>query len=131
MMEFHISGNARERYQFAGSLFSYTGNVVFANIAACREFAYRINKVREVQEHPERAIHAGALYAMGVIDEASHILIECFREQFDAKVMTDALAWFSSSVGAEALDTMPPGRGARGADAAVDRQPQRSLPAVR
>ena len=106
MMEFHISGNARERYQFAGSLFSYTGNVVFANIAACREFAYRINKVREVQEHPERAIHAGALYAMGVIDEASHILIECFREQFDAKVMTDALAWFSSSVGAEALDTM-------------------------
>jgi len=28
------------------------------------------------------------------------------REQFDAKVMTDALAWFSSSVGAEALDTM-------------------------
>ncbi|MGA2168002.1 MAG: alpha-amylase family glycosyl hydrolase [Terracidiphilus sp.] len=106
MMEFHISGNARERYQFAGSLFSYTGNVVFANIAACREFAYRINQVREVQEHPERAIHAGALYAMGVIDEASHILIECFREQFDAKVMTDALAWFSSSVGAEALDTM-------------------------
>ena len=106
MMEFHISGNARERYQFAGSLFSYTGNVVFANIAACREFAYRINKVREVQEHPEWAIHAGALYAMGVIDEASHILIECFREQFDAKVMTDALAWFSSSVGAEALDTM-------------------------
>jgi hypothetical protein len=33
MMEFHISRKARERYQFAESLFSYTGNVVFANLA--------------------------------------------------------------------------------------------------
>ena len=46
MMEFHISRNARQRYQFAESLFSYTGNVVFANMAACREFAYRMNQVR-------------------------------------------------------------------------------------
>ena len=44
MMEFHISRKARERYQFAESLFSYTGNVVFANVAACREFAYRMNR---------------------------------------------------------------------------------------
>ena len=72
MMEFHISRNARERYQFAESLFSYTGNVVFANMAACREFAYRMNQVRDVQNHPDRAVHAGSLYAMGLIDEASH-----------------------------------------------------------
>ena len=37
MMEFHISRKARERYRFAESLFSYNGNVVFANVAACRE----------------------------------------------------------------------------------------------
>ena len=41
--EFHISRSARERYQFAESLFSYNGNVVFANMAACREFAHRMN----------------------------------------------------------------------------------------
>ena len=33
MMEFHISRSARERYQFAESLFSFNGNVVFANMA--------------------------------------------------------------------------------------------------
>jgi len=49
MMEFHISRTARERYKFAESLFSYTGNVVFANVAACREFAYRMNQVRDVE----------------------------------------------------------------------------------
>jgi hypothetical protein len=80
MMEFHISRGARERYQFAGNLFSFTGNVIFANVSASREFAHRMNQVREVQKHPERAVHAGALYAMGLIDEASHVLLERYRQ---------------------------------------------------
>ena len=61
MMEFHISRDARERYQFAESLFSYAGNVVFADIGACRKFAQRMNQVREVEKHPDLAVHAGAL----------------------------------------------------------------------
>ena len=106
MMEFHISRGARERYQFAESLFSYTGNVVFANLAACREFAYRMNKVRDVERHPELAVHAGQLYAMGLIDEASHVLMARYREQFDPEVITAALDWFSAQVGAAPLDAM-------------------------
>jgi glycosidase len=106
MMEFHISRNARERYQFAESLFSYNGNVVFANMPACREFAHRMNQVRDVEKHAELAVHAGALYAMGLIDEASHVLIASYRKQFDREVMTSALDWFGSQVGAEALDKM-------------------------
>ena len=106
MMEFHISRKARERYQFAESLFSYSGNVVFANVSACREFAYRMNKVRDVENHPELAVHAGQLYAMGLIDEASHVLMARYREQFDPAVMTRALEWFSGVVGAEALGRM-------------------------
>jgi hypothetical protein len=106
MMEFHISRNARERYQFAESLFSYAGNVVFANMAACRQFAHRMNQVREVDNHPERAVHAGQLYAMGLIDEASHVLMARYREQFDPQVMTSALDWFGAQVGEDALDKM-------------------------
>src|SRR5580658_1454906 len=105
-MEFHISREARERYQFAESLFSYTGNVVFANMGACREFAHRMNQVRDVEKHPDRAVHAGSLYAMGLIDEASHVLIKRYREQFDPEVMTSALDWFSAQVGSDALDRM-------------------------
>src|SRR5580698_2914867 len=106
MMEFHISRKARERYQFAESLFSYAGNVVFDNMAACRQFAHRMNLVREVDRHPERAVHAGQLYAMGLIDEASHVLMARYREQFDPQVMTSALDWFSAQVGEDALDRM-------------------------
>jgi glycosidase len=106
MMEFHISRKARERYRFADSLFSYTGNVVFASMAACREFAHRMNVVREVEKYPERSVHAGQLFAMGLIDEASHVLMARYREQFDPEVMTSALDWFGAQVGAEALDKM-------------------------
>ena len=106
MMEFHIARDARERYQFTESLFSYTGNVVFANMAGAREFAYRMNLVRDVEKHPEQAVHAGALYAMGLIDEASHVLMARYREEFDPEVMTSALDWFSAQVGADALDSM-------------------------
>jgi glycosidase len=106
MMEFHISRLARDRYQFAELLFSYTGNVVFANLSACRKFAHRMNQVREADNHPERTVHAGALYAMGLIDEASHVVMALYRKQFDPEVMTSALDWFAAQVGAEALDTM-------------------------
>jgi glycosidase len=106
MMEFHISRQARERYQFEETLFSYTGNVVFANMAACRQFAHRMNVVRDVQKHPERAVHAGQLFAMGLIDEASHVLMARYREQFDPQVMTSALDWFGAQVSPAALDSM-------------------------
>jgi glycosidase len=106
MMEFHISRQARERYQFAESLFSYNGNVVFGNMGACREFAYRMNTVREAHKHPERAVHAGQLWAMGLIDEVSHVLMARYREQFDPEVMTRALDWFSAQVGPEAVEAM-------------------------
>jgi glycosidase len=106
MMEFHISRNARERYQFAETLFSYTGNVVFANMAACRQFAQRMNVVRDAANHPERAVHAGQLFAMGLIDEASHVLMAQYRRQFDPEVMTAALDWIGAQVGSKELDRL-------------------------
>jgi glycosidase len=106
MMEFHISKGARDRYQFAGNLFSFTGNVVFASLSACRQFAHRMNQVRDAQKYPERVVHAGALYVMGLIDEASHALIARYREDLDPAVMSDALSFFSGKVGPEELEKL-------------------------
>ena len=105
-MEFHIARSARERYRFDGSLFSFNGNVVLANIKACREFAHRMNQVREVEKHPELAVHPGQLYAMGLIDEASHIVMARYRETVDPKVMTEALRFVSQKVGRGELDRL-------------------------
>lgn len=106
MMEFHISLEARERYQFSETLFSYDGNVVFADMPACRRFAHQMNRVREADKNPEFAIHAGALFAMGLIDEASHVVMARYREQFDSQVMADALSFFGEQTSPEALDKL-------------------------
>lgn len=106
MMEFHISRQARKRYGFSETLFSFNGNVVLDNMPACREFAHRMNQVRDVQKHPEQAVHAGSLYAMGLIDEACHVLMARYREQFDPDVMNAALGWFGGMLGADQLDKM-------------------------
>ena len=106
MMEFHISREARERYQFSDTLFSFNGNVVFADMPACRRFAYQMNLVRESEKNPDLAVHAGSLFAMGLIDEASHVVIARYREQFDKSVMADALSFFGSQTSPEALDKL-------------------------
>ena len=105
-MEFHISRSARQRYQFPDTLFSWNGNVVFASMPACRAFAHRMNQVREADKHPDRAVHAGAIYAMGMIDEASHVLMARYRQQYDAQVLADALAFFGEQVGPEQVDKL-------------------------
>ena len=102
--EFHVSRSARDLYGFANALFSLTGNVVFADLASVREFAHRMNQVRDAERHPERAVNPGALNAMGLIDEALHTLVAQYREERDPKVMLDGLAFFEARLGPEQLD---------------------------
>src|SRR5579859_6713086 len=102
--EFHVSRTARERYRFEEELFAWTGNVLFANMAASRRFAEKMNRMRDVEHHPERAVHPGALNAMALIDELLHALVARYREQRDPKVMVDALRWFEEKIGSDGLD---------------------------
>ena len=101
--EFHISRESRDRYTFADVLFSITGNVVFANLAASREFANHMNVVRDAKHHPERAVNPGALNAMALIDEVLHALAALYRQQRDPRAMEDAVAWFEARLGPAAL----------------------------
>ena len=71
LMEFHISRAARDRYHAEQTLFSFAGNVIFADLKASRELAHRMNQARGTENDPERVINPGALFAMGLIDEAS------------------------------------------------------------
>src|SRR5215475_10247113 len=88
-MEFHVSREARDRYEFDQTLFAFSGNVVFANLGASREFAFRMNQRRNAEKDPSQTINPGALYAMGLIDEMSHILVDYYRRRLDPKVIAD------------------------------------------
>ena len=103
--EFHIAREARNRYGFADRLFSVSGNVVIADLAASRELAHRMNAVRDAARHPDRTVNPGALNAMGLLDEVTHIVLAQYRARRDPRALLDALDWFEARVTRTALDT--------------------------
>jgi hypothetical protein len=103
-MEFHISRAIREKLKIDGLLFSYTGNVVFANVAASRKLANELNEARGPLADPANMVNAGALFAMGMIDELNHALIARYRMEIDPSVLSEAFRWFAASMGSEHVD---------------------------
>ncbi len=104
-MEFHISRKARDQYQFDQSLFSLSGNVIFANFHAARVFAQKMNEKRDLVRFPEQAVKAGQVNAMGLIDEILHHVVGLYREQKNSEVMPQALDWLYEEPGKETVDT--------------------------
>jgi hypothetical protein len=103
-MEFHISKSIRERLDIDDLLFSFTGNVVFANVVGSRKLAQRLNELPEAEVNvgtvavKKEPVNAGALFAMGLIDELSHALVAKYRKDTDPKVMAEAVRWLGSHV---------------------------------
>ncbi|MCX5805756.1 MAG: alpha-amylase family glycosyl hydrolase [Proteobacteria bacterium] len=103
-MEFHISRTARDRYRFDDTLFSITGNVIFANFHAARIFAQKMNQKRDLANFPEQAVKAGHINAMGLIDEILHHVVKLYCEQVNPEVMGRSLDWLYQRHGQEKVD---------------------------
>ncbi len=104
-MEFHISRQARDRYQFDQSLFALSGNVILANFHAARVFAQKVNDRRDLIRFPERAVKAGQINAMGLIDEILHYIVGLYRQQENPQAVEQALAWLVDRHDSGAVDT--------------------------
>ncbi len=105
-MEFHVSRQARDRYDFDTTLFSFNGNVVFANFHAARQFAQKMNNQRDLVNFPEKAVKAGQINAMGLIDEILHLVVAQYRSQKNPQVMEQALVELEKALGKEKLEAI-------------------------
>ena len=103
-MEFHISRAARDRYQFDETLFTLSGNVIFANFHAARVFAQKMNQKRNLVHFPEQAAQPGQINALGLIDEILHYVVAFYREQQNPHIMGQALAWLDEKLGKQTID---------------------------
>jgi len=95
-MQFHISRAIRDKLELNDLLFSYSGNVVFGNVAASRKLAQKMNEARGAGADPEGMVNAGALFAMGLIDELNHAMVARYRQQIDPTVLSEAVRYFAS-----------------------------------
>lgn len=104
MMEFHISRKAREKYHVDDTLFSYDGNVIFANFHAARAFAHQVNLQQDLIAFPEQALKASQINAIGLIDEIFHHIFFLFRQQKSPHVLANAVKYLEQSLGEDNLD---------------------------
>ncbi len=88
--EFHVSRRARDRYRFDEALFTLTGNVIFADFRAARDFAHRMNEARDLANHPDRAVSAGQLNALGLVDELTHLMVARYRARTNPQLLENA-----------------------------------------
>jgi len=105
-MEFHISRQARDKFQFDETLFGLDGNVLFADLYAVRLFASKINQQRDLARFPEQAARAGQINALGLMDEIFHYVFFLFRQQKNPQVIEAALAALTEECGAAQVDAV-------------------------
>jgi len=99
-MEFHLSRPAREGLGIEDSLFQSTGNLILPDFRAARALARRINESVDAALLPERAVKAGRLNAMALIDEILHDVARLYREQVEPRAFSLALADLEAELGA-------------------------------
>ncbi|MDI6739973.1 MAG: alpha-amylase family glycosyl hydrolase [Candidatus Edwardsbacteria bacterium] len=102
--EFHISADCRARYAVDEGLFTISGNVILADYRAAQVLAEGINQRRDAKRHPDRAVRAGQLQAMGLVDELLHYVVAQYRGRKNPKVFAAALAYLKDTLTEEALD---------------------------
>jgi glycosidase len=105
-MEFHISRKAREFYQFDESIFSYNGNVIFANFHSARVFAQKINDKRDLINYPEKAVRASHINALGLLDEIMHIMIKLYKQQVDQNLFSNGLQKIGEELGGSTTENV-------------------------
>jgi glycosidase len=104
VMEFHISRKARDDYHFDDSLFSLSGNIILPNFHAARLFAQRMNERRDLIAFPDKAVKAGQINAMGLIDEILHYIVGLYRAEKNAQAMQQALNRLDEKLGKQKVD---------------------------
>jgi glycosidase len=105
MREFHISRAVRDEYQVEDTIFGLRGNVIFGNLNAARKLAQDLNATRDLALHPEQTVRAGDLFAMGLLDEILHFMIDRFRNQINPSILQQALDWLEADLGQETVDS--------------------------
>ena len=100
--EFHVARSVREACGLDASLFTASGNVVFADFRAARDFAHRLNQHRPA----ERAVSASDIYALGLIDEALHLVVAHHRREMAPNLWSDAFDLLQEEIGRGPLDAL-------------------------
>jgi len=98
VFEFHVSKKCRDQYRFDRTIYSSTGNVIFADLKAARAFAQEINA-----QKGKTYLRPADLNAMALIDEILHVVAGQYRAQRNPKAWAAALDYLREKMDEKAV----------------------------
>ncbi len=98
---FHVSKDARVKYEFEEELFSQTGILIVANFAASRQLAARINKKRTEENLTDKLVTPGQINALGLLHELIHIVLRNYEEIQNPGVFSRTVNHLSEMLGGD------------------------------
>ncbi|MDR0526535.1 MAG: alpha-amylase [Spirochaetaceae bacterium] len=104
--EFHINNEVRKACRLESPLFQITGNVIIADFKEVRMLAARFNDLVDAARHPEKAVRAGELNAMGLIDEILHFMVGLYKQELGVDVFGALLTRLEAAFGEKASGEM-------------------------
>lgn len=102
--DFHVSKEARLKYEFEESLFSITGDLVVADFASARILSNKINDFRKKNNLEDKLITPGHINALGLLHEIFHFIIREYEEKENPGVFSRSLVFLKKNIGDEQLD---------------------------
>jgi glycosidase len=101
---FHVSGDARDLYQFELDLFAQNGKANINDFHAARTFAQQMNQRRDLLAFPEQAVRAGQINAVALIHGISQYVFRQYYRQIDPNLLHHALDSLDEHFGQDVVD---------------------------
>jgi len=97
MFEFHISKECRDKYKFDKNLFQFSGNVIFTDLQAVKNFAEKLNIRRK--KAGRNLMRPSELNAMGLIDEILHFVLHKYKREKNPAAFENLLKYLQNIFG--------------------------------
>ncbi|MDW8001318.1 MAG: alpha-amylase family glycosyl hydrolase [Deltaproteobacteria bacterium] len=98
MREFHISKKMRDLLRFDRQLYSLSGNIVFADLSATKNFVYEYN------EKTKKNLKPGHVFTVGVIVEVLHYVISLYRKDVKETVFEELYHFLVEKLGKTVIE---------------------------
>lgn len=98
--EFHISRNARKKYNIDNSLFRLSGEVILHDFSTIRRVTQSLNK------NLEQSFYASDLNAIGLIHESIHYVILLYKKQKNLDVFRNVKEYLLEKISLEKIELL-------------------------
>lgn len=104
--DFHVSANARVKYNFDKSFYSITGHLITPDFTSARILSEKINSIREANNIFNNYVTPGLINALALLHETFHFVFRHYEEIENPGVFARGVEFLKKELGSKDLDNL-------------------------